>query len=263
MDSTSEKQKIGYNVAVAMTTMYDMNSPVGQVRANLALQTIRGFRDLGAKVYVVDGNSSSEFVDHLKSAGIHVYQEKISEGKHPMGRSRRQALELACEEGRKIVLWTEPEKNCIPSQLYKLVEPVLNNSVDIVIPDRRPLSTYPISQQYAENFGNSYWKEITNTDLDMWGGVRVIANNTDAMSNFLNYKGEYGDLWDGAYVPVIQTIVEQGKTRVMGIKIDYVHPEKQRRIEEGNPDFTNKRLSQLNNLFPAIKKSWKYFNKRS
>jgi len=255
MEYISRNQKVAHNVAVATTTKYDINSPVGKVRANLALQTVRSFCNLGAEVYVVDGDSSEKFCNDLESAGAHVYQENFSKGKHPMGKSRRQALELACNGGRKVVLWTEPEKTCLPSQLYKLVEPILDNSAEIVIPDRRPLSTYPISQQHAENLGNAYWKEVTGTDLDIYVGTRIIKNKSSAMLNFLDYEGKYGDLWDGLYAPVIQTILKD-KTKVIGVKIDYIHPKVQTNIEEGDPEFTKKRLAQLNNLFFTFKKLW-------
>ena len=255
MEYTSKNHEAAQYVAVATTTKYDINSKVGKVRAKLALQTVKSFCDLGAEVYVVDDSSSDRFFNELKSTGAHVYHENFFKGKHSMGKSKRQALKLACSGGRKVILWTEPEKTCLPNQLYKIAEPILNNSAEIIIPDRRPLCTYPISQQYAENLGNAYWKEVTGTDLDIYGGVRVIKNKTEAISNFLNYKGKYGDLWEGLYVPVIQTIIAK-KERVVGIKIDYIHPKVQTEIEEGNPRFTEKRLAQLNNLSLTFKKSW-------
>lgn len=247
------------NVAIATTTMYD-DSTVGKIRGNLAIQTIGDFCELGAEVYVVDSDSPDNFLKDLSCTDAHIFKEiDTHKGRHPMGKSRRQALEYAANSGKRLVVWTEPEKQCLPSQLSKLTSIALTGSGEILILDRGALTTYPPSQQHAENFGNVYWRNVTGTNLDVWGGVRGILNNTDSMFNFLEYDGRYGDLWDSIFVPVIKTIAEKGRESVVSVKINYTHPKVQTEIEERSASFTNKRLAQLNNLFPAIRESWKEY----
>ena len=44
--------------------------------------------------------------------------------------------------------------------------------------------------------------------------------------------------------------------RVIGVKVDYVHPREQTEFEEGNYNTTMKRLDQLTNLVPAFTDYW-------
>ena len=163
---------------------------------------------------------------------------------------------MAHNMGSPIVGWMEPEKEGYVSQIEKTVVPILNNEADLVVPKRKSLKSYPISQQYAEHFGNTIWKELTGVALDMWSGPRTWKR--ELSSYFLDYKGEYGDLWDSIFIPVMNVIYD-GKG-VLSVDINYTHPKEQTELEEGDSEFSIKRLNQLNNLIPALKTHWAKLN---
>ncbi|MEK6833306.1 MAG: hypothetical protein AABY32_04615, partial [Nanoarchaeota archaeon] len=114
-------------------------------------------------------------------------------------------------------------------------------------------------------FGDDCWRELTGTDLDVWSGPRTWRR--ELSDYFLDYDGMYhsyinkenkeifyGDNWDSIFIPVMQAILD-GK-KVEGIKINYTHPPEQTALEEGNYEYTIKRLDQLNNLVPAFTDYW-------
>ncbi|MFH1637021.1 MAG: hypothetical protein ABIB71_01185, partial [Candidatus Woesearchaeota archaeon] len=227
-------------VAIATTTWYRPDVESDVLRSKLAKKTIRKAIGLGYDVVVVDGGSSEEFLKELEGYGAKVYAEEL----RGMGKGRRQVLKLAYETGKEIIAWIEPEKDSVIPELFKAVLPIVEGSADLVIPKRRSLETYPLLQQYAENMGNLFWKDLTGHDLDMWIGVRVFKR--ELVNYFLDYKGEYGDEWDSIFIPVMDAIVD-GKT-VKGVEINYVHPKEQTEIEEHDLQFHRKRLEQLNNF---------------
>ncbi|MBU2638681.1 MAG: hypothetical protein KJ955_06935 [Nanoarchaeota archaeon] len=239
--------------AIATTTFYKPGSENDAMRAELAKSTIRKATDLGYGVVVVDGGSSDELLREFERYGAQVFLEKSMN----MGQSRRHAIERARNLGREVVAWTEPEKDSYIPELYKTVEAViLGHGADIVVPRRHSLESYPVVQQHAEQLGNSFWKELTGHDLDVWVGPRTFTR--DAAEYFLNYNGEYGDKWDSIFIPVMDAIID-GKN-VKSVTIEYTHPRQQTALEEHDLTLYWKRLEQLQNLLGALEKHWKKRN---
>lgn len=185
----------------------------------------------------------------FESAGAKLYLA-AEEG---MGHQRRQVIGEAYNLSKPIIAWTEPEKHPLISELWKAVEPINDGEADMVIPRRRSLDSLPTAQQYAEAFGNLFFKQLTRHDLDLWFGPR--AWHRDLSSLFLNYApGTNSDSWDSLHLPVMQAII--GGKRVQGVEVNYSHPPEQRQVEENDAVFTYKRLVQLHNLMPAFKELW-------
>ena len=239
------------NIAIATTTFYKPEQKVGQLRMKLARESVREATDLGYKIVVVDGGSSDEFLREIERYGAVVEAEE----KGTMGTGRRHAISRAAELG-KIVAWTEPEKNSYISQIKKTAIPVHEGRADLVVPTRPSLDSYPTSQQHAEKFGNQVWYELTGIRLDMWIGPRTWRS--DLSHYFTQYDGikaGFGDKWEAIFLPVMK-MHHDGK-KVIAVDIDYTHPQEQTNLEEGNMEFTGKRLIQLNNLLPALETYWK------
>ena len=78
--------------------------------------------------------------------------------KHPeewvMG--RRQAIREAYNTGRDIIAWTEPEKVDYIPKIADTAFPIVNGSVDLVVPRRKSMQSYPTAQQYAEPLGKMH-----------------------------------------------------------------------------------------------------------
>jgi len=232
---------------IATTTLYNPDSENDRVRSNLALETLRKALDLGYQVILVDGGSSDELLKEFERYGASVHQESGG-----MGGERRKVFSLAQSSGKPVIAWLEPEKVNYLSQLEKTIAPVINGDADLVIPQRKSLASYPLSQQECEPLGNQAWKEITGLDLDLWFGPRTMNQDTSIL--FSNYNGEFGDKWDSIFIPVMDA-VHQGK-KVIGVPIDYTHPKSQTESEEGNADFKEKREMQLRTLVDMLETHW-------
>lgn len=246
------EREIAENVAIATSTFYKADE-VGKVRAGIAVKTVRDAMERGYSVSVVDSGSTDKFLKILEDLGACVLAEDPTViGNHSMGKARRQAFKVAYETGRKIIVWTEPEKEHYIKEIWKTAVPILNDEADLVIPDRGNLDDYPTDQQHAEYFGNLLFKNLTEYELDIWSGPKTFSRKM--INYFTDYKGEYGDLWESLFIPVLDII--HNKKRVLSVRINYNHPSEQTEQEEGNPEFGFKRYKQLENLIPALYAHW-------
>ena len=247
-------REITEKIVIATTTFYNPNNSSDNYRSNLAKKTIKNATDLGYKIIVVDGGSSEKILREFEKYGAQIY----SQTSNGMGNSRRQAITEAYSSGKEIIAWMEPEKNNYINKIIDTAIPILNNSAEIVIPKRKSLKSYPLYQQYAERFGNEFWKELTGTNLDMWFGPRTWRK--ESSNYFLNNSSTNNNCWDSIFIPIMNAIIDNKK--VISVEIDYTHPKKQTELEEHNLIFYKKRLEQLENLIPALETYWnKSYNK--
>lgn len=232
---------------IATTTFF---KTVDEIRATLALRTIRKAVSCGYPIVVVDSGSPVELRNKFVAEGATLFDEKIK----GIGPSRRQAMtaasKLANNDG--CIIWTEPEKHTLIPELYKTVEPVFRKEADLVIPQRISLASYPKEQEYAERIGNLTFYYLTGHELDLWFGPRVT--NQRALQHFLEYKGDYGDRWDSIFIPILRAVAADLK--VISIEVNYTHPAEQTNEESGDISFLVKRIEQLSNLVPALKTEW-------
>ena len=233
------------DVVIATTTFYRGSDPSSVYRAELAIGLVQQARELGHQVAIVDGGSSDEVVARFKDLGAIVEQERD----RGMGKSVRQVIQLAQDIGKPVIAWTEPEKLDYVGSIVKTARPIISDTVDLVVPARISMDSYPTAQQWAEPFGNAFWRELTGANLDMWFGPRTWGRAQTRY--FLEYDGRHGDKWDSIFVPVMDAI--HGGKRVVSVGVDYKHPARQTAGEEHDLTFYTKRVEQLDNLMKALK----------
>lgn len=229
-------------VVLATATWY----PQEGVRSQCAIRMADSAQRHGYRLIVVDGGSTPGFLHAIGKSGAIIYPQ-ITPG---MGPGRKEALIRAKDHGGDdpVYCWLEPEKYPIVTLLGQLIRPIRRRIADITIPDRGDLASYPEEQRHAELFGNEAFKLLTGHTLDMWSGVRVMSWH--GLQYFLDYEGEYGNLWDQHFVPVMRAIA--AGLEVLSVPVDYIHPPEQTAAEAADPEMILKRLKQLDNLIPAI-----------
>jgi|SRR3989344_3507094 len=239
-------------ISIATTSLYRSDSESDKVRSEISLETVKTARQYGYEINIVDGGSSREITNTYKRYGANVIKQ---EGK-TMGGSRRQAISKCIEGSKDIIVWMEIEKVGIIKYLSELAKPIIWREADMVIPKRKSLKSYPKAQQYAEPLGNLLWKTLTGEELDIWFGPKLF--NQEISQYFLNYNGEYGDKWDSTMIPVMNAFYD-GK-KIINYVINYEHPKKQKKVEEGNLELDLKRIEQLSTLANPLIKHWKKIN---
>jgi len=255
-------------IAIGTSTWYQKGQQNNEVRAKIAERTIKTAVDSGYKMVIVDGGSEDWFLKSIEGCGAEI----IPQTAKGMGAGRREVLQYIYNLNTPLIGWMEPEKEDYVKEIIKTIPPIVEGKADLVAPDRRKIisgsyiiPSYPTSQQGAEAFGNACWKELTGTNLDIWFGPRTWKR--ELSKYFLEYNGKnlsyltkngeeisYGDNWDSIFIPVMQAILD-GK-KIVGVNVNYTHPQSQTSFEEGNYEFTIKRLDQLNNLVPALTNYW-------
>lgn len=148
-----------------------------------------------------------------------------------------------------IICIQDPEKYDL-TNYYNEIMNVFNDTMNkkyICVPNRNPKSfeTYPIEQQYSENFINNYISTLINIDCDWTFGP--IFFRKEIAYYWLNNTFQ---IWDAQLLPLIQACKEDYK--IHNYHIDFKYPEEQKKEEENNILFIRKRHFQMTFLIEKI-----------
>ena len=242
---------------IVTTTFY---TSVHDIRFLLALEMIRLACSAGYKVIVVDGSPESWVQAALQQCGAVVLREIPGKG---MGASRRQAIQAALDDpdNTGVIIWLEPEKAPLVPLLAPVVRKITVDGIDLVVPRRESLVSYPQYQQYCELTGNHLVGNCTGRpELDLWFGPRAM--NRRVAQLFTDYGGEYGDRWDSIFIPVARAIAmsqpqplqsPEQPIKVASVVVSYQHPPQQTAAETNDMTMNRKRDQQLNELVGAMR----------
>jgi glycosyltransferase involved in cell wall biosynthesis len=248
MSTYQDSREIASKVAIATTTFYK-DTLADKNRSTLALNLAQEAKKEGYELIVVDGGSSDEFLENLRSTGAHLFKEN----KGGMGVGRRQAIREALTSQKPVLAWVEPEKGPYISQIAKTARPILMGEADLVVPRRESLDSYPTAQRYGEPLGNTALKNLTGLDIDYFFGPKTWHNQMTPY--FLNYDGKpYGDLWDSILFPLFN--MARDNRRIKSIDVVYEHPSVQKTDEDNDFSFYVKRIKQLDNLIGNAADYW-------
>lgn len=275
--------KFPSKVVLTTTTFYPSKNGIMaedvKLRANLALSMFKNAQAFEHPVVVVDGGSDAGWRKEAVNLGVKLIDEIRNEN-HTMGKGRRQALTEAGNLNQPIICWLEPEKtDFLTFSLLMCAKPVYCSFADIIVPRREDeLESYPAQQRFEELTGNLTVMELLRgyfikqglsieesekrvPYLDQWIGPRVM--NKKGLEYFLNYDGKIGDAvhdrWESIFVPLWQAMIE-GKVNVKGAPVPYQHPREQTQLESSSPEYSLKRVQQLNVIVDAANKFVNQFN---
>ena len=236
------------DVIVCTSTMYGTDD-ASNMRVKLALQFLEKAKELGLKVVIVEGGSTNQKFLQEATPIRFPNLTLIKSQTVAMGPKRRESLKTAMEMFPHALyfLYTEPEKSDLISapNIKSMVE-ALENGANIVVPERRGgLKNYSRLQTWMEYRANKRVNKLTKPGtekIDMWFGPKIFDRT--AAREFLDYnkEGDKLDFWDAIHVPVITASKKGG--RIVSVPIDFIYPEEQRAMEEGNEEFDKKRLDQ-------------------
>jgi polyprenyl-phospho-N-acetylgalactosaminyl synthase len=115
--------------------------PVWQEEEVLS-KTVTSLLPLGYSVVVVDDGSSPEQLLYIKSLPVHYLRHEINLGQ---GAALQTGVEYALDNGAKWIVHFDADGQHIPSDIPKLLEPLLNNETDVVLGSRFSGSShYPV-----------------------------------------------------------------------------------------------------------------------
>ena len=177
------------------------------------------------------------------------------------------------------ICFTEPEKVDLLNHIHDITKPILDGSAQVVVPYRNNhlfQTTYPIEQYHSETFGNLHFdllarelegfqqqsnkNNIYNNNTNNDGGHATqqqidwlfgpFAFNASLSFQWLSYKGTS---WDAQMVPYVRGVRDSQWT-IQSVEIMFRHPKTMKEEEEGEAEWTEKRLRQLNLLFDLLGK---------
>ena len=236
------------NFVIVTATKYENNN---DPRFFMAEQTIGLARLFRYRIVVVDDSPDPAVARAFVEKEAVLFRQEVKGFGYAVRQAICEGAKLAGPDG--IVAWQEPEKIDMLRHYKVFVDPILKNEADMVIPRRTDfsLSTYPAEQVLSEKLLNHYAWLLSGKKLalDLGSGVRVFKT---ALAHF--FEDYDGAIWDTLVIPVIRAV--KANCRIESIGINYIHPRKQKEIEEGNTLWCEKRLTQLQHLIPLLKKEW-------
>lgn len=238
---------------------------------------------MGNTVVINDGDSSKEFKDELIKRKI-IVEARIGEGR---ATARRQLIEYSSHiPGARVVVRVEPEKvslvnECVP----RLIEPILRNEADIVVPKRQQdlfYSSYPDYMYKSEMYANKKYNDILHEskilpakeEFDFFFGP-VVFNNKPKISKLflesfdLNLKKESvvgarkylnsDDFFNSQILGVVKAL--SIGIRVTSIEIPFRYPITQKENEIINKiSFMKKRKEQKWQILDELVEFIKYLD---
>lgn len=242
------------NFLVFTVTWYNDAS---DIRLQTCLRTLEACASMHIAVVVVD-SSPPPIRDQLKRTGAIVVPQQTSGRK---GVALREAAAYASTvKGvgpHTMLCWQEAEKTDM-IRLWSEALASVKDNCDILVPRRDPKffqETYPIEQYHSENYGNLYLDAVAREHAEQmpsidwhFGPLAFRSKHVELWTTFS------GDSYDAQLVPIVHG-ARKGLT-IASVPVDFKADLHMKAQEENNVTFIEKRLAQLNELDPRVKKAW-------
>lgn len=257
-------------------TWYDSKD---DLRFKMCLKMIKECGTYKSPIVVVDGSPSEEVHSVLKSSGAIVYRQT---GKGKKGAALREAAMIASQlpgvTDATPLCWQEPEKIDMVRHwgtMFDTSHFSAGSFMDVLVPWRNQRlfqETYPVEQYHSEMYGNHYLdtlavKRLNELNLELPDVTFEVMSpklpridwhfgpfsfRAEHVKLWTEYKG--GDSYDAQLVPIVHAM--RKGLNVCSRVVDFKAPLDMKKEEEGNVNFIEKRLAQLNDLDPKVKRSW-------
>jgi hypothetical protein len=241
---------------IAVTTIqYGVRPDANQmVRSGIFLDTAERLRALNIPCLATAGPCPKGYIRKVQVRGVVISRQKIP----GMGNARREALLTGSERFPSAThyLWLEPEKPDMPEHAICLWHQMQAENTALGLFNRKSMASYPSEQAHYYLFCRVVASSLLGFDLDYAFGPMILTRAS--LPYFLNYRGEYGDLWDSILIPRLRTM-----NAGLGFSIqetDFKNDLRMKNVESGNPRFILKRIDQFNNVVRSLVAEWQKMN---
>jgi hypothetical protein len=282
-DIEAVRSKIEATGAVLFTCTF-YTSQV-DIRFQQCLETIREAEKHGYILVIVDGSPDDSVHEALCASPGCIVQKEVK-GSGGKGAQLRAAAEFANQlpgvSANTLLCWQEAEKSDMVSS-WQDIQERLENTDDVVVPYRNPddfQTSYPIEQFHSETYGNFYLDCVMNDALQVDQsakpprlsdiGLRHVVESSKHKVPSIDWhfgpfafrakhidlwtKYRHGDSYDAQLVPIVHAM-RKGLS-VSSIVVSFNLDPRMKSQEEENVQFIEKRLNQLWDLDPKVKKAW-------
>lgn len=139
------------------------------------------------KILVLDDGSTDNSVEIAKELGALVYSHKSNLG---LARTFKHGLEEAIKLGSDLIVNLDADGQYNGEDIPKLIEPILNNTADLVIGNRQifKLDYLPPQIKFLQKAGSFVVSFLSNKDIpDAPSGFRAITRETALRLNIITY----------------------------------------------------------------------------
>lgn len=235
---------------VAFTTIKYGSTEVEKVRSRVFLDTAKNLKRLEIPCVALCGPCYDGYLEEVRKLHVITHHQEV-EG---MGTARREALRACLKQfpRREHFLWCEPEKPHLPQHAIRLWHRMRSQNAQLGLFNRVGMRSYPKEQACYYLFCRAVASKLIARDIDYAFGPMIITKITAPY--FLEYVGEYGDLWDSILIPRLR--IMHGGISTTILRIPFKNDPRMTDAESGSPQFVLKRIEQFNNVVPSLIAEW-------
>jgi hypothetical protein len=287
-DQTRLRDHVETSGAVLFTCTFYHNT--SDLRFLQCLETIREAEKYNLPLVIVDGSPDPIHevlcATTTTSGRSLLVVEKEVKGSGGKGAQLRAAAKIASSlpgvTDATLLCWQEAEKTDMV-RLWREVQERLEHTDDVVVPYRNPeefQGSYPIEQFHSETYGNFYLDCVMNDALQVDQTAKPPRLSDIALRQafddsrhripsidwhfgpfafrarhcnlWLRYRR--GDSYDAQLVPIVHAM--RKGLLVSSVLVKFSLDPRMKSQEEENIQFIEKRLNQLTDLDPKVKKAW-------
>lgn len=237
----------GFAVITTIRQGSEQNS-IEKVRAEVFLDTATVCFSLGIPLVAVFKDCSERYLKKLNDLEVILVPQSGS----GIGYVRREAIKAGIDKipGVRYYLWLEPEKPSFPIIVSKIITDL---DTEFCFFNRHSMNSYLPEQACYYLFCRWIASQLIGFDVDYAFGPMILTKVSARV--FLEYEGEYGDLWDSILIPRLRII--RGNIPYEVKTVEFHNDPRMTAIESGILKMFLKRIEQFRNVIPALITEWK------
>lgn len=249
------------NMMVVAPTFYpNMEDP----RYSIALDLCKEAARLELSLLLVDASPDENIRQSLAQAGQPFVQVVQQQSPGKKGVALREGIVKAVhtlkeshqnDDVATFIAFQEPEKVDMLRHWKAVVDHMVATNSDVCVPARSEhsfQSSYPLEQYHSESFANAHLNALARRvqfpAIDWTAGP--MALHTRVAHHWISYTTG-PQIWDAQIVPLVRS-QRWHAARVTSLEVDFFLPAVMKEMEEGSPEWNEKRLLQLNLLFELV-----------
>ncbi len=190
---------------------------------------------------IIDDGSTDRTIEVAKELGVnHIIRNTNNLG---LARSFQKGLDACLNLGADIIVNTDGDNQYVGGDIPKLVQPILDDTAEIVIGDRQTdnIERFSLFKKFLQRLGSRVVRQLSGTDIpDVVSGFRAISRDAALKLNIIS-----------PYSYTIEMVIQAGKKNmaITHVPISTNPQTRKSRLFKSIPSFVSRQLSSMIRMY--------------